>query len=462
MSFFLRAYKYDVKVQMYEEEINEEGAFAENAAVVYVAEKGRSGFKAAAVILYLAGAALLLMGSLFLYLRDSRLFREGLPMPEQEKEKLLSQAVGKEEDFRHLRKVRFQISDRTATPVTYGLFRPAVVFPKGLYLKDEREVGFCLQHELIHIKNHDNLKKLAAHLALCIHWFNPLVWVMYFLFNRDMELLCDETVVRRSGESRQEYALALLSMAQYRSLGFQTGLGFGKSAVKERIAAVMTFRKTTLPGLLAAVTAVTSALTVFVTNSAAYVQDGVETAAAGEYAVLEDTGAQGLTWGEQSAVIAVTGDVPSTWNLQEQDGLAYAEYAVEAVTMTMTGYTAEESTVALSGEAAMDDTVYEGEGLEEGMEETIAGLLEELGIYGLSAEVDEDDYQFYYKGEPVYFLADNKRQSGEGFSGRLFMRPADGQNGYTGVITEYNENGEITGLIHLSAEESERYTSPWR
>ncbi|MDE6185055.1 MAG: M56 family metallopeptidase, partial [Lachnospiraceae bacterium] len=222
-------------------------------------------------IVYLLGTAVMLLGSVFLYVRDSRLFKEGLPMPEQEKERLIALAAKEEKDKQQLREIRFQTSDRTATPVTYGVIRPAIVFPKGFSLREDEEISFCLRHEWVHIKHHDNLKKLIAHLALCVHWFNPFVWVMYLLFNRDMELLCDETVVRHSGGERREYAMTLLSMASCRGLGFGTGLGFGKNAVKERIVAVMTFKKTTLLGVLAAVFAISMALTVFfVTNSEAY------------------------------------------------------------------------------------------------------------------------------------------------------------------------------------------------
>ena len=448
------------------------GIFTETeVAVVSVSEPAtldeKAGIDLEIVIagIYLAGTVILLAGSLFLYIRDSRLFREGLPMPEQDREKMIALAGIKEKDLKRLKKVRFQISDRTATPVTYGLFRPAVVFPKGVYLKDEKEVNFCLQHELIHIRHYDNLKKLAAHLALCVHWFNPLVWVMYILFNRDMELLCDETVVRRNGESRQDYALTLLSLAESRSLGFQTGLGFGKNAVKERIVAVMTFKKTTLIGMLAAIIAVTSALTVFITNSVVYAQNKAETVVAGEYVVEDEPDWISVTWGEQTEDTVVE-DVPSTLSLQEGTyNVTYVEYVADTADTEMTQAVTAKMADASSGqvqEATTNDMAYESDDLPESMVEVIGGLISEFEVYGLSGEVSQDDYQLYFEGEPVYFFADNQNQNGELFSGRLFMRPENEINGYTGVITKYNENGEITGLIHLSVEESEAFTNSWR
>lgn len=407
---------YHISVTTGEETITQD-----NQAALYIREKSWIDWRGAVIVIYLAVTTIFLAVSLFLYIRDSRLFREGLPMPEQEKEKLLGRAGIKGKNLRYLERVRFQISDRTATPITYGLFYPAVVFPKGRYLKEEKEVSFCLQHELIHIQNHDNLKKLIAHLALCIHWFNPLVWVMYVLFNRDMELLCDETVVRRNGERRQEYALTLLSLAECRNMGFQTGLGFGKNAVKERIVAVMTVKKTTFVGILAAVIALTSALTVFITNSVDYGKDRVETSISEGYAVSDTPVYTSIAWAETPAGAAI---------VQDQE-IVSAEIA--------------------------EDAVYEGTGLDEGMEETIYGLIAEFQRYGLSGEVSGDDYQLYYNGEPIYFLADNQNQSGDGFSGRVFAKAAGGENGNTGVITKYNNDGVIIGLVLLSEKESETY-----
>lgn len=462
-SLIVSEQKDEVGEGIFIEGLNEGEASSVNGTAI-LEERSEIDLKVVIRIIYLAGTVILLAGSLYLYIRDSRLFREGLPMPEQDREKMIALAGIKEKDFRGLKKVRFQISDRTATPVTYGLFHPAIVFPKGAYLKNEKEVNFCLQHELIHIRNYDNLKKLAAHLALCIHWFNPLVWVMYFLFNRDMELLCDETVVRRSKESRQDYALTLLSLAECRSMGFQTGLGFGKNAVKERIVAVMTFKKTTLIGMLAAIIAITSALTVFITDSVVHAPDKAEALAAGEYSISDEPEWISVTWGEQTTDTVV--EAPSTLSLQEGTyNVTYMEYAADAVDAEMSYAVIEEvpdASVRQVQEATTDDMVYEGGDLPDSIAGAIEGLISEFEVYGLSGEVSREDYQLYYEGEPVYFFADNQNQNGEGFSGRLFMRAENEKNGYTGVITKYNENGEITGLIHLSVEESKAYTNPWR
>lgn len=412
---------YEVRTGSFDEEWAEINSPENEGAI---AEKD---WKSAIAIIYLTGAAVMAAGSLFLYMKDCQLFREGLPMPIQEKDRLIALAAMGEKDRKWFRKIKFQISDRTLTPVTYGILHPAVVFPKGTCFKEEKEAVFCLRHELVHIKNYDNLRKLSAHIALCIHWFNPLVWVMYRFFNRDLELLCDEKVIAGSGGSRQEYALALLSLAECRSMGFQTGLGFGKDAVKERIVAIMTFKKTTLAGLLAAIIAVTSALTVFITNS---VKNSEATSvAAGEYIQVQDSETEMTVYaweGSAERVSAVT---------------------IPAVTVAEDIVSSDE----------MSSGAVESEGLPEGMKEAVAGLVNEFKQYGLSGVVTTDDYQLYFEGEPVYFFADNKKEMEDGFSGRIFLRPADEKNGYTGVITKY-EDGKIAGLKHLSAEKSKEYT----
>lgn len=435
--------------------------------------------------IYGAVAILMLLGSLYLYFRDSQFFREGLLMPEREKRFLL---LGLEEkDRKRLEKITFRTSDRTASPVTYGVFRQAIVFPKGLYQSTEKEIIFWLRHELVHIRHHDNLKKVIAHGVLFLHWFNPLVWLMYFLFNRDMELLCDETVVRAKQESRKDYALALLSMAQQKSMGFQTGLGFGRNAVTERITAVMKFKGVTVKGILGAVLAVIVALTIFGSHYVSYAADGgntveyLNTANVAEYTVTMDTETAEniaeddgpLVFGFASSNAYVTGD----------GQMESAQLGAADVTEETTYWTVEADTVAtadsttkvgskdyVKGAEEAEDTEYTGDVAEvaEGTDSaaqvgrSIESIIDEYREFGLSIQVTDNDYQLYYKNEPVYFFADNTVPEEKGFSGRLFLSEPNEKNGKTGVITQYDSNGKISGLRHLSEEESEAYTRRWR
>lgn len=388
---------------------------------------------------YLAGTFVMLLGSVYLYVRDGRFFRESLPMGEKERNYLIWQLVPGERERKYLKKVRFRVSDRTATPVTCGVLKPAVVFPKGIFLKEEKEVGFCLLHELVHIRNHDNLRKLIVHAVLCFYWFNPLVWVMHFLVNRDMELLCDEMAVRKCRADRQDYALALLSLAERRTVGFRTALGFGKNAVKERILAVMSAGRPTVGGVAASFLAVALAVTVFLCSQMVMVVAGSEIAA--EYAITTDSVAEYGSAGEDEIINSIyyEGEAQSaeaTMDIVEADVMADAE----------TGMILE----------AAEDTRLPAE-----MVIVLQNLAGEFEGMGLQVQINSDDYQLYFKGTPVYFFADNQNQEDEGFSGRVYAREAGNGNGDTGVATVRDEDGVIIGLVNLSEEESRQVARAW-
>ena len=98
------------------------------------------------------------------------------------------------------------------------------------------------------------MSKLLLSAALCLHWFNPLVWVMYVLANRDLELSCDEMVLRLLGiENRSAYAMALLEMEEKRSGFGALYSAFGKNAIEERIGAIMKMKKRSLLSVVMAV-----------------------------------------------------------------------------------------------------------------------------------------------------------------------------------------------------------------
>src|SRR5699024_8410929 len=95
---------------------------------------------------------------------------------------------------------------------------------------DTRRLKYVLTHELIHIKRFDMLAKYVLVAALCIHWFNPLVWVMYILANRDLELSCDEAVVKTFGENeKSSYANTLISLAESRNRWIPLYSNFSKN-----------------------------------------------------------------------------------------------------------------------------------------------------------------------------------------------------------------------------------------
>ena len=168
------------------------------------------------------------------------------------------------------RKVEIRQSDKISAPLTYGLFRPVVLLPKITDWTDETRLRVILTHEYVHIRRFDILSKWLLATALCIHWFNPFVWVMYVLANRDIELSCDETVVRTFGETiKSAYALTLIGLEEKKNRLTPLVNNFSKNAIEERIVSIMKIKKISLMGMMLAFVLVAGTITVFVTNAAA-------------------------------------------------------------------------------------------------------------------------------------------------------------------------------------------------
>ena len=215
----------------------------------YAAPAASAGLTAAQVWpwVWLAGAAV--CGTFFLisYLRCRREFRTALPVEDERLQIWLAVHPLR-------RRVSIRQSDRIHAPLTYGLLRPVILLPKSMDWADEARLGYVLEHELTHIRRLDALWKLILAFTACVHWFNPLVWCMVVLANRDMELRCDEAVVRRLGlDSRSEYARALISLEEKKSGVGPFASAFSKNAIEERIIAIMKTKKRSLAAILAAV-----------------------------------------------------------------------------------------------------------------------------------------------------------------------------------------------------------------
>jgi beta-lactamase regulating signal transducer with metallopeptidase domain len=173
----------------------------------------------------------------------------------------------KKQKFR--RKVTARVTDRITSPLTYGIIKPVILLPKSLNWSDENQLSFILMHEARHIKRLDSLLKLIGAAALCIHWFNPLVWIMRIMLNRDIEIAVDEDVVKSFGtEMRSSYALALIGMEEKRNRFALVSNGIGEYAIEERIDAIMKARKTTLVGIILAILLVAATGALFATSGA--------------------------------------------------------------------------------------------------------------------------------------------------------------------------------------------------
>lgn len=135
------------------------------------------------------------------------------------------------------------VADHITTPFVLGIFRPRIYLLSSL---SESEQEYILKHEQYHIRRGDHIFKLLAYAALCIHWFNPLVWVAFVLFGKDMEMSCDEAVIRKLGEDvRADYSASLLNMTTGNSIRLGMPLAFGEVDTKGRIKNLAAWKKPT-------------------------------------------------------------------------------------------------------------------------------------------------------------------------------------------------------------------------
>jgi beta-lactamase regulating signal transducer with metallopeptidase domain len=142
-------------------------------------------------------------------------------------------------------------TDRIRSPFVLGFVRPKIYLPIGLA---DADFSYVLCHERTHVRRRDYLVKPVAYLALALHWYNPFVWLAYFLLCADMEMSCDERVLRElGGEVKTVYATALLNLAAGRRLVGFSPLAFGEGGVKERVKNVLHFKKRSRVIMLAAV-----------------------------------------------------------------------------------------------------------------------------------------------------------------------------------------------------------------
>lgn len=212
-------------------------------------------------ILWLAGAVLLAVAFVVSYRRSVAVFRTALP--------LTHPAINRwRQCYPVLRGVPIRRCDRIRSPLTYGLVRPVILLPKGLDYEQE-EVGYILLHEGTHIKHRDAWWKLFLAAALCVHWFNPLVWCMYVWANRDLERCCDESVVRACGlEARSEYALTLLKWEERRSGFLPLCSNFGTPILKERVIFIMKLKKQSAAAVVLTLALVMGTTVAFATSPA--------------------------------------------------------------------------------------------------------------------------------------------------------------------------------------------------
>ena len=157
------------------------------------------------------------------------------------------------------------LADHITSPFVIGLFRLKIYLPSSLA---EGEQEYIILHEKHHIHRLDHIVKVVSFIALCVHWFNPLVWVAFILSAKDMEMSCDEAVLKKLGVGvRADYSASLLSLATGRRIIAGTPLAFGEGDTTGRIKNLAKWKKPALWVIVAAAAVVVLVFAVFGTNS---------------------------------------------------------------------------------------------------------------------------------------------------------------------------------------------------
>lgn len=155
-------------------------------------------------------------------------------------------------------------SEFVDSPFVFGVVKPNIYLPMHM---DEGTAAYVIAHERAHLARRDHWWKVLGYLVLALHWFNPLVWVAYILFCRDIELACDERVVKGlDGAARADYSQALLSCAAPKRAVAACPLAFGEGNIKTRVKSALHYKKPAFWVAAAAVLAVVIVAVCFLTN----------------------------------------------------------------------------------------------------------------------------------------------------------------------------------------------------
>ena len=229
--------------------------------------------------------------------------------------------------FRIARRVRFAIPDEWEgikyyrcdeidSPFLFGIFKTRIYVPSGLCGEN---LSYVLKHETVHRQRRDYLIKPIGYLLLTIYWFNPFVWAAYILLCRDVELACDERVIRElGGEYKKEYAHTLLSCSVNHRTIAACPVAFGETSVKGRVKNVLNYKKPTFWVMVAAVVVCVIIVVCFMT-----VKVGTDTAQNGsgaQFVMVNPASSQGYKMGS-----AVSGQQTGNVLNEESDIVVYLQ-----------------------------------------------------------------------------------------------------------------------------------------
>lgn len=411
--------------------------------------------------IWLVGMVICAAAMVEMYVRCRREFRESLPVESEFVTRWLS-------GQKLRRRLSVRQSDRVSTPLTYGVLRPVILLPKSIDLGDERTLEYVLTHELVHIRRFDAVSKLLLVGAVCVHWFNPLVWAMYVLANRDLEISCDEAVIRvLGGESKADYARALIRMEERRSGLSAFYNGFSKNATEERIVSIMKSKKTSVVAIFMAVALILGTGAALATSAAEPTSEPSATSAPGGVTSLTTPKVEWWTydeykeWLENEKVELQSMLGEKGWTQSRGDFVWTQEMIDETIAM-YEGILEDIKNGALvskSVDGSNDVMLSTGSnGVWFGNE---VPPIDEYEPFGITLNEQED--ALYYNGEKVKWFEDSVEVADGGVSSRCnYYRPDGTVSLRTVRETVQNDDGStdpfgpIVRLEKLSDEEVEQ------
>lgn len=155
-------------------------------------------------------------------------------------------------------------SENVISPFVLGIIKPKIYLP---FIMNEEAMSHVIAHEQAHISRRDHIWKPLGFLLLSIHWFNPLMWIAYIILCRDIELACDEKVIRElDHDLRADYSQALLSCSVNRGMIAACPIAFGEVGVKERVKTVLSYKKPAFWIIVLAIIAAAAVAVCFLTD----------------------------------------------------------------------------------------------------------------------------------------------------------------------------------------------------
>lgn len=265
-------------------------------------------FTMAVILLWLLGILALLLYNVLSY---GRLCRSMAAATLFEDSELVAECKAA---LRMGKRARVYASDRAESPFVYGILRPKVVLPVSAAHpaggQGRERLRHILLHELYHIKRFDYLVKPLALLALCFHWFNPVLWIAFRLLNKDMEMSCDEGVIKAlKADAGADYAETLLDMASARNgIRKSYAVAFFETNVGERVKHIVKYRKPgPAAGIIAAIILVLCAA-VLLSNPAPLTEELAKEPEGKQANILVMCGAEGSAYPDIILLLGYNGD----------------------------------------------------------------------------------------------------------------------------------------------------------